>query len=93
MCILKPCGCTSVMFVKAFSFRGQYRLYTDDDLERLELILNLTRELVSTCWVEIILNMRARMEDMQKEIRQFMEFIQTELSGHILGLKLALKMH
>ena len=65
---------------------GNTRLYTDDDLERLELILNLTRELgVNLAGVEIILNMRARMEDMQKEIRQFMEFIQTELSVHMPG--------
>jgi MerR family transcriptional regulator/heat shock protein HspR len=65
---------------------GNTRLYTDEDLERLELILNLTRELgVNLAGVEIILNMRARMEDMQQEIRQFMEFIQTELSGRMPG--------
>ena len=63
---------------------GNTRLYTDEDLERLEVILNLTRELgVNLAGVEIILNMRARIEDMQNEIRQFMEFIQTELSGRM----------
>ena len=63
---------------------GNTRLYTDEDLERLELILNLTRELgVNLAGVEIILNMRARVEEMQKEIRQFMELIQTELSGRM----------
>jgi MerR family transcriptional regulator/heat shock protein HspR len=65
---------------------GNTRLYTDEDLERLELILNLTRELgVNLAGVEIILNMRARVEEMQKEIRQFMEVIQTELSGRVPG--------
>jgi MerR family transcriptional regulator/heat shock protein HspR len=65
---------------------GNTRLYTDEDLERLELILNLTRELgVNLAGVEIILNMRARVEEMQKEIRQFMELIQTELSGRVPG--------
>lgn len=65
---------------------GNTRLYTDEDLERLELILNLTRELgVNLAGVEIILNMRARVEEMQKEIRQFMELIQTELSGRVAG--------
>ena len=65
---------------------GNTRLYTDEDLERLELILNLTRELgVNLAGVEIILNMRARVEEMQKEIRQFMELIQTELSGRMPG--------
>ncbi len=38
---------------------GNTRLYTDDDLERLEVILQLTRELgVNLAGVEIILNMR-----------------------------------
>jgi len=65
---------------------GNTRLYTEEDLERLELILNLTRELgVNLAGVEIILNMRARVEEMQKEIRQFMELIQTELSGRMPG--------
>jgi MerR family transcriptional regulator/heat shock protein HspR len=65
---------------------GNTRLYTDEDLERLELILNLTRELgVNLAGVEIILNMRARVEEMQKEIREFMELIQTELSGRVPG--------
>lgn len=67
---------------------GNTRLYTDEDLERLELILNLTRELgVNLAGVEIILNMRARVEEMQKEIRQFMELIQTELSGRMPGVQ------
>ena len=67
---------------------GNTRLYTDEDLERLELILNLTRELgVNLAGVEIILNMRARVEEMQKEIRQFMELIQTELSGRLPGFQ------
>ena len=50
------------------------------------MILNLTRELgVNLAGVEIILNMRARVEEMQKEIREFMEVIQTELSGRVPG--------
>ncbi|MFN8006466.1 MAG: helix-turn-helix transcriptional regulator [Terriglobia bacterium] len=63
---------------------GNTRLYTDEDLKRLELILNLTRDLgVNLAGVEIILNMRARVEEMQKEMRQFMKLIQTELSGRM----------
>src|SRR5579863_7721330 len=45
---------------------GNTRLYTDDDLERLEVILHLTRDLgVNLAGVEIILNMRAKMAAMQ----------------------------
>ncbi len=54
---------------------GNTRLYTDDDLERLEVILSLTRDLgVNLAGVEIILNMRAKMAAMQ---RQFEEFVTT----------------
>jgi MerR family transcriptional regulator/heat shock protein HspR len=42
---------------------GNVRLYTDQDLEQLELILNLTRDLgVNLAGVEIILNMREKMD-------------------------------
>ncbi|MEO8128668.1 MAG: helix-turn-helix transcriptional regulator [Bryobacteraceae bacterium] len=54
---------------------GNTRLYTDEDLERLEVILQLTRELgVNLAGVEIILNMREKMEAMQ---RQMMDFVNT----------------
>jgi MerR family transcriptional regulator, heat shock protein HspR len=56
---------------------GNTRLYTDEDLERLEVILNLTRDLgVNLAGAEIILNMRAKIEEMQKEIKEFMEYVQ-----------------
>ena len=61
--------------------RGNTRFYTDRDLQRLELILNLTRELgVNLAGVEIILNMRANMEKMQQEISDFMQVIGAELA-------------
>lgn len=51
---------------------GNTRLYTDQDLERLEVILSLTRDLgVNLAGVEIILNMREKMAAMQTEIEQF----------------------
>ena len=47
---------------------GNTRLYTEDDVERLEVILNLTRDLgVNLAGVEVVLNMKRRMEDMQKQ--------------------------
>src|ERR671938_596680 len=60
---------------------GNTRLYTDDDLERLEVILKLTRDLgVNLAGVEIILNMREKMEAMQKQIQGFVETLNEELS-------------
>jgi MerR family transcriptional regulator, heat shock protein HspR len=53
---------------------GNVRLYTDEDIERLEVILKLTRELgVNLAGVEIILNMRERMDQMQREFNRFFE--------------------
>ena len=60
---------------------GNTRLYTDEDLERLEIILKLTRDLgVNLAGVEIILNMRAKMEQMQHEVNEFMEYVKGELA-------------
>ena len=70
---------------------GNTRLYTAEDLERLEVILNLTRDLgVNLAGVEIILNMRAKMATMEEEIREFMSYVQREFgaqSGQIRSRK------
>jgi len=56
-------------------------LYTDEDLERLEIILKLTRELgVNLAGVEIILNMREKMEAMQEQMEGFIRTLNQELS-------------
>jgi MerR family transcriptional regulator, heat shock protein HspR len=53
---------------------GNVRLYTDEDIERLEVILKLTRDLgVNLAGVEIILNMREKMDQMQREFNRFFE--------------------
>jgi MerR family transcriptional regulator/heat shock protein HspR len=58
---------------------GNTRLYTDEDLERLEVILKLTRELgVNLAGVEIILNMREKMEAMQRQITEFVTTLNNE---------------
>lgn len=60
---------------------GNTRLYTDSDLERLEVILKLTRDLgVNLAGVEIILNMRERMEEMQRQIQEFVASLNTEIN-------------
>ncbi|MCI4397545.1 MAG: helix-turn-helix transcriptional regulator [Acidobacteria bacterium] len=55
---------------------GNTRLYSDEDLERLEVILNLTRTLgVNLAGVEVILNMRDKMGRMQEEMNAFLNFL------------------
>ena len=62
---------------------GNTRLYTEEDLERLEVILKLTRELgVNLAGVEIILNMREKMEEMQRQIEQFVVSLNEEFVQH-----------
>ncbi|HET9743336.1 MAG TPA: helix-turn-helix transcriptional regulator [Terriglobales bacterium] len=59
---------------------GNTRLYTDGDLERLEFILNLARELgVNISGIAIILNMRERMEEMHRQMQEFVKFVQSEV--------------
>jgi MerR family transcriptional regulator, heat shock protein HspR len=63
---------------------GNTRLYTTEDLERLEVILKLTRELgVNLAGVEIILNMREKMEAMQRQMEGFIDSLNQELSERV----------
>jgi MerR family transcriptional regulator/heat shock protein HspR len=60
---------------------GNTRLYADTDLERLEIILSLTRDLgVNLAGVEIILNMREKMDAMQREFEKFFEYLRNHAS-------------
>jgi MerR family transcriptional regulator/heat shock protein HspR len=59
---------------------GNTRLYSEEDLRELEVILNLTRDLgVNLAGVEIVLNMRRRMEQMQAEMSEFVAYVKQEL--------------
>jgi MerR family transcriptional regulator, heat shock protein HspR len=59
---------------------GNTRLYTAEDVERLEVILHLTRDLgVNLAGVEIILNMREKMGEMQAQIQEFVATLNREL--------------
>ena len=58
---------------------GNTRLYTEEDLERLEVILSLTRDMgVNLAGVEIILGMRDKMMEMQRQTQAFLEFVRSE---------------
>ena len=60
---------------------GNTRLYSQEDLEQLETILTLTRDLgVNLAGVEIILNMRQKMDRMQHEVNEFMAYVKREMA-------------
>jgi MerR family transcriptional regulator/heat shock protein HspR len=59
--------------------QGNTRLYSTEDLKRLELVLNLIRDLgVNLAGVEVILNMREKIEQIESEVGEFLEYIRTE---------------
>jgi MerR family transcriptional regulator, heat shock protein HspR len=59
---------------------GNTRLYTDEDLERLEFILNLARDLgVNIAGIAVILQMRERMEEMNRQMQGFVDYVRTEM--------------
>ncbi len=61
---------------------GNTRLYTDEDIELLEVILHLTRDLgVNLAGVEIILNMRDKMAEMQRQMEEFVTTLNQELAA------------
>ena len=67
---------------------GNTRAYTEEDLERLELILNLTREMgVNLAGVDVILNMKEKMESLQDEILELLKYLQAEFERKYEGLE------
>src|SRR5436189_6461360 len=70
-----------VGLLKPSRSQGNTRLYTDQDLERLEVILTLARDMgVNLAGIEIILNMRGRMGEMEKQMSEFAKGVQREVS-------------
>lgn len=61
---------------------GNTRMYTDEDMRQLEVILSLTRDLgVNLAGVEIILNMRRKMEQMQQQMEEFVSYVNRNMGG------------
>jgi MerR family transcriptional regulator/heat shock protein HspR len=59
---------------------GNTRLYTDEDLERLEFILSLARDMgVNMAGIAVVLQMRERMEEMNRQMQGFVDFVRTEM--------------
>ena len=58
---------------------GNTRLYTPEDLERLDVILMLTRDMgVNLAGIEVILNMREKMQQMERQMKEFVRLMQQE---------------
>jgi MerR family transcriptional regulator/heat shock protein HspR len=58
---------------------GNTRLYADEDLRQLEVILNLIRDLgVNLAGVEVILNMRQKIERIEAGVHELLDYVKTE---------------
>jgi len=67
-------------FIKPSRSGGNTRLYSEDDIEKLEMVLRLTRDLgVNLAGVEVILSMREKMEQMQRSMEETIRQLQEEL--------------
>ncbi len=59
---------------------NRQRLYSENDVERLNLVIELTKELgVNKAGVDIILRMRTRIEAMQREISEMMDLFDDDV--------------
>ncbi len=71
-------------FIKPKRTEGNTRLYSEDDVEKLEMILRLTRDLgVNLAGVEVILSMREQMEQLQRETEETIRQLREELEREI----------
>jgi MerR family transcriptional regulator/heat shock protein HspR len=76
-----------VGLLKPSRSQGNTRLYTDEDLERLDVILTLARDMgVNLAGIEIILNMREKMVEMERQMTEFATVVQQEL-GRVAALR------
>jgi MerR family transcriptional regulator/heat shock protein HspR len=65
--------------IKPARSAGNTRLYDEEAIRRLEIILTLTRDLgVNLAGVEVILHMREQMERMQGEVDRLLEFVKRQ---------------
>ena len=67
--------------IRPIRSKGRTRYYTEKDLERLELILMLSRDLgVNLAGIDLILRMKEQIEELEVQIQKLIEFIDRELS-------------
>lgn len=74
--------------------QGNTRVYTDQDLERLETILTLSRDLgVNLAGIEVVLNMRDKMMEMERQVQSFVAFVREEMARELAGTPDAQKLN
>ena len=67
---------------------GNTRLYDDETLQRLETILTLTRDLgVNLAGVEVILNMREQLDQLQTQLEDVRESIRRDRAERQAGIR------
>ena len=71
-------------FIKPKRSGGNTRLFSEEDVEKLEMVLRLTRELgVNLAGVDVILSMREKMEQMQRDREETILSLREELAREI----------
>ena len=74
--------------IKPARSSGNTRLYDQEALRRLETILTLTRDLgVNLAGVEVILNMKEQMEQMQIEVDRLLDLVKQEMLDKKMGIE------
>ncbi len=67
--------------IKPTRSKGRTRYYTEEDIQRLEFILTLSRDLgVNLAGIDIILRMKEQIEELELQLQKLIEFIQKEVS-------------
>lgn len=67
--------------IKPTRSKGRTRYYTEEDLQRLEFILTLSKNLgVNLAGIDIILRMKEQIEELEAQIQKLIEFIQKEFA-------------
>jgi MerR family transcriptional regulator/heat shock protein HspR len=71
-------------FIKPKRSGGNTRLFSEEDVEKLEMILRLTRQLgVNLAGVDVILSMREKMEQLQRDREETIRNLRDELAREI----------
>jgi MerR family transcriptional regulator/heat shock protein HspR len=71
-------------YVRPQRTRGGTRLYSEADVDTVRRILHLTRDLgVNLAGVEVVIEMRRKLERMQAELAEALEFVRREMKREV----------
>ena len=71
-------------FIRPRRTQGNTRLYSERDVEEVRRVLHLTRDLgVNLAGVEVVLEMRRKMERMQAEMDEKIDFLRREMQKEL----------